>query len=136
MPVTKKHLKLLSWNAQSISNNIKRFELGLLLSKKEVDIVCIQETFLNEKTKLFLHGYKTFRCDRSSHGGGVAIAVKNNIICKQIKSFTTDGIENIAILIYFDSKQILIVSAYSPSYNDIFRKTLIHSSLQTWIQLF
>lgn len=118
MPVQhNQSINLLSWNAQAISNYDKLFELNLLLKGCDIDILCLQETFLNGDQKVFLNGYKTFRRDRGSHGGGVAIAVKKDIKCKQIDSFRTSHIENVAILLEADSRQILMVSAYSPSYS-------------------
>lgn len=120
MPVNSKRLRILSWNAQSIANYTKIFELNLLQKNEEIDVVCLQETFLNEDQKLFLIGYKIFRQDRNARGGGVAIAVKSDIVCKQVRTFETNHIENISVLLETNSGVLRVTSAYSPTYNRAF----------------
>ena len=51
---------------------------------KDVDIVAITETHLDDSIdslELFPNTYTIFRKDRNRRGGGVLIAVKNNICC-------------------------------------------------------
>lgn len=72
-------LNIITWNAQSIANQSKRAELGLLLRQHGIHIACIQETYLNQSSKIFIDGYVIHRNDRDSHGGGVAIIVRSDI---------------------------------------------------------
>lgn len=113
-------LNILSWNAQSISNESKATELKLLLSEYDVHIACIQETYLTSNIKTFVQNYHIYRNDRPTHGGGVAILVRSNISHKLLKLHDTTTIENISIEITAGSRKLIIVSAYNPHFSTHF----------------
>ena len=69
----KKTLKIIHWNARSILPKIS--DLKNMMGKEAPDIVTINETWLNQKKRLHLKGYTTFRKDRGTTGGGVLIMV-------------------------------------------------------------
>ena len=53
-----------------------------LLSRNDIDIMCITESWLNEKlsnTNISIPGYQIFRRDRDSKGGGVLLYVRDNL---------------------------------------------------------
>ena len=67
-------------NVQSIVNKVNQLEAKLV--SKDVDIVAITETHLDDSVdslELFSNTYTIFRKYRNRRGGGVLIAVKNNI---------------------------------------------------------
>ena len=70
---------ILFWNCQGIRS--KRKELELYLKENVIDIIALNETFLNKKHNFKIPGYDTIRNDRSTgQGGGVAILVKYGLI--------------------------------------------------------
>lgn len=73
-----KNLNILSWNANSVRNH--RLELVNLLTENDIDVACIQETFLKPSIPFNLPGYRIIRKDRlRTKGGGVLIAMKSSI---------------------------------------------------------
>ena len=69
-------LKLIQWNAR----NIKQRTTDIIPLLRN-DILCIQETWLNNKDQFKLKNFNIIRKDREEDtvGGGVLIAVKDNI---------------------------------------------------------
>ena len=61
-----------------MSLKIYRNELNIILHENDIDIIGLSETRLENKTEdheRFIEGYKIFRNDRDSNGGGVAMYV-------------------------------------------------------------
>ncbi len=82
---------VLYFNGRSLCN--KQTELRDTINFYNCDIVGICETWLNPSYKLTAFGsqYQVFRQDRScSNGGGVLLAVKNNLTCRLVKAIS-DG---------------------------------------------
>ena len=72
-------LNILFWNCQGIRS--KRKELELCLKENVIDIIALNETFLNKKLNFCISGYDTIRNDRSTgQKGGVAFLVKNGLV--------------------------------------------------------
>ena len=70
------------WNCQGIRS--KRKELELYLNENSIDVIALNETFLNKKITFKIHGYDTIRNDRSTGlRGGVAFLAKTWPSCKQ-----------------------------------------------------
>lgn len=108
------------WNAQGITNPSSIYQLEHTLNQKKIDIVFINETFLNKKSKFKLHNYNIYRQDRLTHGGGVLIGIKKSIPHQFISSIPTINIENVSIIIFINNRPIRFTSAYSPKYNNSF----------------
>lgn len=115
----------MSWNAQSIHNYSKIFELQNLVDNESIDVVCLQETYLDSNRKLFLQNFVIFRNDRDSRGGGVAIAVRKNLACNTHKIYNTKSIENISVLIKTSGSDIIITTAYSPKHDSSFEEDVL-----------
>lgn len=107
-------LKILQWNARGISNisTVKQLSNLLKLSKSEIVFLC--ETFLKDLKGFHLDNYKIYRRDRITHGGGVAIAIKNGIKQTLLPVCDTDHIENISVGITLNNKPTVSTSAYCP----------------------
>lgn len=89
------------------------------------------ETFLKSSNKFFINGYKIYRQDRpTTHGGGVAIAVKDTIKHTLLEPTTTSSIENISISINLNNNCVKFTSAYCPKFTSNFEKDmkLLYSS--------
>ena len=72
-------LNILFWNCQGIRS--KRKELELYLKENEIDIVALNETFLNKKLNFKIPDYDTIQNDRSTGiRGGVAFLVKHGLV--------------------------------------------------------
>ena len=108
-------------NINSIRN---KFEQLVENIDKNVDILLIVETKLDDSFPInqFYIGYQQFISDRSSHGGGLILYVRDNIPTKQRKQFCIhDDIEAIAIEIYLWKWKWLICGSYNPQ-----EKKIIH----------
>ena len=112
-------LNIAHWNAEGIRK--KKPELQNFLSKEKIDVLCVQETHLNEQHRFSIRGYQTFRNDRENRiKGGVLTLVKNNIPATEIKKSTANsGTEYITIKVVLPKKEITITNAYCPSDRDI-----------------
>ena len=72
-------LNILFWNCQGIRP--KRKELELYQKENSIDIIALNETFLNKKLNFRISGYDTIRNDRSTgQRGGVAFLVKHGLV--------------------------------------------------------
>lgn len=116
-----KAIKILHWNAQSITDTFKRTELELLLNAERIDVVLLAETFLKPHLSFDLKDFVIYRNDRTTHPhGGVAICVRKSLPHKLRSPFDTNSIENIAIELNINKKPTCIIAAYSPKYSHNF----------------
>ena len=95
-------------------NSITKHKNELLARFSKYDIISVNETNLKSERPFSLMGYNIFRNDRVGKlGGGVLIAVKHHIKCREILNKTTQKNEIIAVEIETQSfKSILIASIY------------------------
>lgn len=120
MPVNKS-IKLVFWNAQSITNINKRIQLEHFIKTQNLDIVLLAETFLKPIHDFNLRDYVVHRNDRIHRAhGGVAIIIRKTIAHKLRSPINTKHIENISIDITVNKSPICITSAYSPQYSKHF----------------
>ena len=114
-------LNILFWNCQGIRS--KRKELELYIKENEIDIVALNETFLNKKLNFKIPGYDTIRNDRSPGiRGGVAFLVKRGLVInKEYRNEDFNIItENEALAINLDLsnyQNITLATTYCPSGN-------------------
>ena len=72
-------LNITFWNCQGIRS--KRKELELYLNENSIDIIALNETFLNKKINFKIQGYDTIQNYRSpGTKGGVAFLVKHVLV--------------------------------------------------------
>ena len=71
-------LKILSWNSNGILN---KYEFKSFASNSNYDIICIQETYLNENKNFKIRGYTTLSqyCDSLHNKRGLLILIKSNL---------------------------------------------------------
>ena len=103
----------------------KQAELSALVDYHKPQIVAITETWLNDSIKFsaFSNDYNVYRCDRkNARGGGVLLAVKSNLQCKFVESFSLNNCECLFLDILLDSSNYMRYGIiYRPpdtNYND------------------
>lgn len=110
----RKDLIVASWNAQSILPKVTEFTNFLMLHN--IAICLISETWLKVEDCCSVQNYILYRKDRPTvnvkrnNGGGVAIAIRNDIPHKQLSGLPLDIIESIGI----EVSGIHIYSVYFP----------------------
>ncbi len=83
-----RNLSTLQWNAKSLLAHSKEFEK--YVDDHRPDVVCIQETWLNEDRQYDLPGYTLHRHDRlNRNGGGVATFIKKEIPHQRVEISTS-----------------------------------------------
>lgn len=96
-------------------------DLLLSTSTSDYDIICIGETWLDPtifNSELISDNYRVFRKDRclsnidASKGGGVLIAIKNQIKCAEHKTMEMNDLEAVCITVPLTSGSLYIYCAY------------------------
>jgi hypothetical protein len=116
---TKKQLKIIHWNANSINNKLNEFETFLLKSLKP-DIVSINETKLSEfraNMILDLKDYNTIHKARSENrngAGGVGILIKKGFSYQVLKDELLENLECLMIKVFVKNFEFVFLSYYNP----------------------
>jgi len=88
----------------------------VLAASEPYDVIILVETWLSgdvSDAELGLANYSLFRFDRNpntsvhTRGGGVLIAVKSSLFCREIKTYV-DCVEQIFVDIHFDHKHLIV----------------------------
>lgn len=114
---------MVTWNANSIKNKLKEFKNFLF--QNDYDIAGVCETKTDKNFTLKIPGYKVYLNSRNNHGGGVLIAVKENIVHNVYKVNDLENIEFVGIKITSHSSDLIIGQAYKPP-----NKKLLDSDLK------
>ena len=100
----------------------KFHELSDLFNRSLVDILFISETKLDQTFKqapFEVTGFKSFRKDRSAHGGGILAYVRADLPCRRRPDLEPAIIESIVIeTTVCDRKWAIVCSYRSPSLSD------------------
>ena len=113
---SKKGMAIASLNVNGIRSHLD--EVKLMMKRLGIHILGLHETKLNnsvpkELTKV--SGYQQFRLDRTCHGGGISIYVRDSVNFKPRDDITIDGLELICIEIEPPkSKPFLVITWYRP----------------------
>ena len=107
-------------NINSIRN---KFDLLMNIIKNEIDIFMISETKIDNSfpiSQFTMTGYSIpFRLDRTSHGGGILLFVREDIPCKIIKTDCDADFEGIFVEINLRKKKWLLCCSYNPHKSNI-----------------
>lgn len=121
-----KQLKILFWNAQSITSLSKQTQLEYVLSIENIDIALIVETYLKPHHTFKINDFTIHRNDRLHQAhGGVAIAIRNNLTHKCVQPLATHIIENIGIELIINQTKTNIFVAYSPKHTHHFTNDIV-----------
>ena len=113
-----KHRKTLTFahiNINSFRN--KYVVLQDILYEKLADILVISETKLDASfpnAQFHVEGYKLYRKDRDSNGGGVIIYIRSDLTSRQRTDLETDQIECISVEILLGNTKWLVMGMYKP----------------------
>ena len=104
-------------NINSLRNKI--IDLREIMSKAPLDIVCADETKLDESFPDFQfhmenYQFPPFRRDRNSKGVGKVVFVKNSLIAKRVKDLETKVSKTTCIELTIKKKKWRILFAYKP----------------------
>lgn len=108
-------IKILSWNVRGMNSPQKRRKIFQYLGKHRPDIVCIQETHINEKDIRFLKNKKLgneFISASSQRKRGVAIYVNDKYKVKTL--FADKDGRYIGVEVNFLEDKYMVVGLYAP----------------------
>ena len=94
LDLPKAGVNIVSWNICNISNKLD--ELAHLLLHGNIDILGLQETFLNSNTLdsvLQVNGFNFFRKDRGANGGGILVYIRNSLKVLRRSDLESDDCE-------------------------------------------
>ena len=104
----------------------KVVDLRHVLFESELDILAVSETKLCDEfhdSQFVIEGYyhpAQFRKDRTAHGGGLIVYVRNRIPVRRVKTFEPFNQEIICLEITINKRKWLIYSFYrSESFSDL-----------------
>jgi len=107
-------MKIMQWNIRGFYTNLPH--LQRLLDVHQPNILCLQETWLEEKSPARVKNFHplTIRKDRiTNNRGGVSIHIRNNLPFRQIHLPNSD-LEVCAVSILSDKSNLSICSLYIP----------------------
>ena len=100
-----------------------KFDLLMNIIKNEIDILMISETKIDNSfpiSQFTMTGYSIpFRLDRTSHGGGILLFVREDIPCKIIKTDCDADFQDIFVEINLRKKKWLLCCSYNPHKSNI-----------------
>lgn len=107
-------ITIMQWNARSLIANGAELEKYIEDLKIKPDVICIQETWLNNTKSVNLKNYKCFREDRMNgrRGGGVANFVRETIPAREIKLAVDPAIECTAVEIILRDTRLSVCNIY------------------------
>jgi hypothetical protein len=105
-------IKIMQWNSEGVMK--KKLELQHFLQKEKIDVLCIQETHLNDSNRFSIRGFECFRQDRLGHKGGIITMVRNNIPATEIARCQEES-EHLTIKIHTTPEPLVITNLYCPN---------------------
>lgn len=120
-------LIILHWNSRSILSKLS--QLNHLISNSNIDIILINETWLDENKSFRLPGFNVVRQDSPRPHGGVAVAINSKYPFNCISSCSTYHFQHILFSVIIGSMTLEILSVYlPPPPNGKFRIQLLNSA--------
>ena len=108
----------------------KILSLKEILHKAPIDILCIDETKLDETfpdAQFMIENYQfpPFRRDRNNKGGGKMVLIRKELLAKRLEDFETKSTETICIELLISKKKWCIIFTYRPpKYDKVFFQEL------------
>ena len=130
---SKRGLLICSLNAPSLRKC--KDEIEVLMRERKIDIFALNETKLDSKTEeeqVSIPGYTVLRCDRNSHGGSVAIYLRDTLNFEHRTDLKTDNLEMICIELKPKcSKPFILLAWYRPPNYETETLTEVNTLLET-----
>ena len=112
-PTRMTSLHIMQWNARSLNANGNEFLNFLYGLTNPPNIICLQETWLDESKEFTIDGYSSHRTDRKNRtGGGVAIFIANGIAHRSL-TITSDVMEVAAVQIFANGTSLSVCNIYN-----------------------
>ena len=107
-------LTIMLWNARSILCNLGEFQKRI--EETQPAIICLVETWLNDRKKFSCKGYNIFRNDRDERGGGIAILTKVELVTDPLHMtrYQNGNFEYLGIKTKFNNDALNIITLYNP----------------------
>lgn len=105
-------MNILQWNCHSIIPKFDR--LKALLTNHNIDIFCLNETWLVESKFFRIPNFKIIRKDRATAYGGVLIGIHDNIEFNYLDLSLHSHIEYVAVSIKKDDFSFCVICIYIP----------------------
>ena len=122
-----------SLNAPSLRKH--KDEIEVLMRENKIDVFAINETKLDSKTKdeqVSVEGYNILRCDRNSHGGSVAIYLRDTLNFELRTDIKTENLEMICTEMKPKcSKPFFVLAWYRPPKYETETLTEVNTLLET-----
>ena len=122
-------------NVRGLNDSTKRRTILNWLKEKNIDIICLQETFLKDETKHLLldewEGKVILNTSNSSHSRGCAILFKKHFDYEVMNSFCDNDGRQILLNIKHANQIYTIVCLYAPN-NESHRKAFFNHTVK-WI---
>lgn len=109
-----KQLVVLQWNSQSIIPKLSQLKDFVSISDPEIDIILLNETWLNSSKNFGIPGYNILRQDSSRPRGGVAAAINSKYKFSILSTDSTYDFQNILFSVSLGSFNLDILSVYIP----------------------
>ena len=120
VPMLPKGNKLFLLNIRGLVNKIDM--LRFLLSKNEIDVLCVNETLCDSTIsdgEVSISGLRIERKDRNRSGGGVALYISTKFFYIRRYEFENPDLEMICIQVSIPfQKQLIVFCIYRPPSND------------------
>lgn len=98
-------------NCYSVVSLDRRFQLSDFLVRNGIKVALLSETFLKPHIKFYVPGFKIFRNDSISHGGGTAIIVADQLVCRQVSTPRSSCFKDpTAVRIVYDDGNYVFIS--------------------------
>lgn len=115
----KKRLRLMTINCRSLKSIGKQQQFAAIVDLHNPDIICGTESHLDDSiqtSEVFPNGYNVFRNDRTMDGGGVFVAVSEDLIATEVELHKECEISMVKIELV-RCKPLYIGSFYRPTNN-------------------
>lgn len=129
-----KYLKIIIWNVNSIISKAKQKEVEYLLYERKPHFLLLSETKLNNNNFVQFPGYKIYRNDRlSAGGGGTAILIREDLKHKVVNTPLLKSSEATCVrLALSNSKYLNVISFYCAKNllrDDLLKLMNLHSNV-------
>ena len=103
-------------NCRSVLSNPNKIDhIKVLAETYAYSVIALTETWLDntiEDHRIEISGYNVIRKDRNSHGGGVALYIKNELATKFLDYLSDDVFESLWIMIKLKGKNVIFSVHY------------------------
>ena len=100
------------WNAEGLQR--KKEALQAFIKTTKADIICIQETHLNENMRFSIRGFESFRMDRKGHKGGILTLIRNTIPSIETSRNSNEA-EHLTVKLLLHPNPLWVTNYYCPS---------------------